>query len=280
MAKKYLWIARLTGACVGTALVLIIIAPNTSHAIAALSLSSLWNYSYSVDGTLKETGSMNETSSPYWWLNSGGYMTLKNGRGMTAQGTVPTSNVWRQAYNASNSLDTDGGTHPQNLFRLVSRSQWNNVAVESQYKIIRDNFSSSPNRNASNGLLLMSRYRDDGQTLYYAGIRVDGTAVIKKKYNGTYTTLAQKKIFNGAYVDGDTVNLIPHNSWITLRSETDTNSDGSVTVRLLMKKVGETSFTKLLEAKDASSPITGAGYTGIRTDFMDVEFDNFKAQAI
>jgi len=272
--------ARLAGACVGTILVLIIIAPNTSHAIAALSFSAPWNYSYTIDGTLKETGSMSETSSPYWWLNSGGYMTLKNGRGMTAQGTVPTTNVWRQAYNASNSLDTDGGTHPQNLFRLVSRSQWNNVALESQYKIIRDNFSSSPNRNASNGLLLMSRYRDDGQTLYYAGIRVDGTAVIKKKNKGTYTTLAQKKIFSGTYVDGGSVNLIPHSTWLTLRFETQTTSDGSVTVRLLMKKAGETSFIKLVETKDSSSPIIGSGYTGIRTDFMDVEFDNFKAQAI
>ena len=36
-----------------------------------------------------------------------------------------------------------------------------------------DHFSTSPNRNSSNGVLLMSRYSDSGDTLYYAGMRVD-----------------------------------------------------------------------------------------------------------
>ncbi|HWO07542.1 MAG TPA: hypothetical protein VNM40_03070 [Candidatus Paceibacterota bacterium] len=252
--------------------------PWSTHAIAALKLSSL-DYQFKVDGTLRETGSMNESSSPYWWLNSGGALILDNGIGMTYQGTVPTIDRWRGLYANNNPTDTDNGTHPQNLFRLVSRSTWENVRAEASYKITRDNFSSSPNRNASNGLLLMSRYKD-GNTLYYAGVRVDGTAVIKKKHNGTYTTLAQKKLYAGSYSDGGTTNLLPHGSWLSLRSETVTNGDGSVTVRLYVKNPGESSFSKVLEARDSSNPITGSGHIGIRTDFMDVQFDNVKATKI
>jgi hypothetical protein len=251
-----------------------------TFAITAASVSSPFHYKFSVDGTLREASSMGESSSPYWWVNSGGALILDNGIGMTYQGTVPTVDKWRQMYASNNPLDTDNGTHPQNLLRLVSRSSnWNNVRLEASYKITADHFSSSPNRNASNGLLLMSRYKS-GDTLYYAGIRVDGDAVIKKKKNGTYTTLASKQIFPGSYSEGAKVNLIPHNQWITLRSDTVTNNDGSVTIRLYMKKQGETTYTKILETRDTSSPITGPGHMGIRTDFMDVMFDNVKATNI
>jgi len=249
--------------------------PSSAAAITALSLSSL-DYQFMVDGTLAEAGSMGESSSPYWWLSSGGYLVLDGGKGMTNQGSLPNGNEWRTAYNSSNSLDTDGGTHPQNIFRLVSRSTWDNVRTDASYKIVKDNFSSSPNRNQSNGLLQMLRYKDQ-YNLYYAGIRVDGKAVIKKKKNGTYTTLAEKQIFPGTYSISGNVNLLPHGSWVTLRTETVTNSDGSVSIRFYVKKPGETAFTKVLEAKDSSNPITGSGYVGVRTDFMDVEFDNFKA---
>jgi hypothetical protein len=242
----------------------------------AASVSSPFLYTFNADGTLVEAGSSADSSSPYWWLNSGGYMVIDNGVGKTYQGSLPVTNIWNSLYRSSSGSDTDNGTHPQNLFRLVSRSSWQNVRVEAAYKINKDNFSASSNRNASNGLLLMSRYGDSGQTLYYAGVRVDGAAVIKKKYKGAYTTLAQKQIFPGTYVEGGRVNLLPHGKWITLRSETVNNSDGSVTIRLSMKKDGENAFTKLLEVKDTSSPISAAGYVGLRTDFMDVEFENLK----
>lgn len=269
------------GFIIASGLALVVLAYGVrAEAITALNVSGNLHYQFSVDGNLSETGSMHESSSPYWWLNSGGYMTLHGNRGMTAQGTVPTVNEWRKIYASANSLDTDNGTHPQNLFRLVSRTTWNDVRLEGRYKINRDNFSSSPNRNASNGLLLMSRYRDSGQTLYYAGVRVDGNAVIKKKLNGAYTTLAQKQIYSGSYVDGGKVNLIPHDAWVGLKSETVTNADGSVTIRLYVKNPSASTYTKVLEVKDSSSPIKEAGYMGIRTDFMDVEFDDFKATRI
>ncbi|TSC85556.1 MAG: hypothetical protein G01um10148_942 [Parcubacteria group bacterium Gr01-1014_8] len=134
-------------------------------------------------------------------------------------------------------------------------------------------------------ILLMSRYIDK-DTLYYAGIRVDGTAVIKKKYKGTYYTMAQKQIFAGSYVQGEKINMLPHQTWIGLRVENVRNADGSITINLFMQKSGETTWKKLLEAKDdgrvfgGTPPIIEAGRAGVRTDFMDVSFESFRIEAL
>jgi hypothetical protein len=274
------------GLMVGVALMSASVSITSNVGTQVASVGSLFNYYFSVPGTLHETGSMQESTSPYWWVNSGGYLKLSDGVGATAQGDAALTDTWRLRYASSNPVDTDNGLHPQNLFRFLTRSQWDNVGQESQFYIVRDNFSSSPNRNASNGLLLMSRYMDAGKTLYYAGVRVDGKAVIKKKYKGAYYTMAMKKVFPGTYEGSrDTKNLIPHDEWISLRTETKTSASGGVTVSLYLKRANETSWTKILEASDtgqygSTPPITGKGYGGIRTDFMDVKFDNFKAEVI
>lgn len=246
-------------------------------------------YSFNVPGTLQEASSMEESSSPYWWLNSGGQLIVKDGHGETIQGDLPIFDRWRVLYALSNARDTDGGLHPQNLFRLVSKSEWENVTMEASLYIAADRFSASPNRNQSNGLLLMSRYSGDGQTLYYAGVRVDGTAVIKKKYHGTYYTLAQKQLFPGTYAmsgTGGSKDLLPHNTWISLRATTKTNADGSVSIALSLLSA-DNAWKQILSAKDAGGasvgatpPIRGAFFVGIRTDFMDVLFKNVKMTAI
>jgi hypothetical protein len=200
-------------------------------------------------------------------------------------GDAPLLDHWRIAYSLNNPIDTDGGKHPQNLFRLVSRSSWKNVRVDAKFKILKDNWSESSNRNASNGLLLMNRYDRyvNGDNLYYAGLRVDGHAVIKKKYKGTYYTMATKREFAGTYATGENINILPHGQWITIRSETVTNGDDSVSVRLYMQRQDGT-WKKLLEARDTGqyggAPITSSGYFGIRTDFMDVAFDSIRAETI
>jgi len=247
-------------------------------------IASPFIYSFNSPGVLNEAGSMAESSSPYWWLNSGGEFRIEDGVGKTMQGEASTLNRWRLLYALSNPVDSDNGLHPQNLFRLVTRSEWNNMRIEAKFKIRKDNWSTSPNRNASNGLLFMSRYTSGGETLYYAGIRVDGNAVIKKKYRGTYYTLATKKIFAGDYVQGSRVNVLPHQSWIGLRSETRTRTDGTVLITLYMQGQ-DGSWKRILEALDdggvavnKTPPITSAGYAGLRTDFMDVEFSGIRIE--
>ncbi len=247
----------------------------------AIIVTSPFVYSFNVDGILNEAGSMQDSSSPYWWLNSGGQLLIQNGIGATMQGDAPIYNQWRLLYTVSNPIDTDGGLHPQNLFRLITRSQWNTMREEVTFRVTKDNFSQSSNRNSSNGVLLFSRYFIDGQTLYYAGVRVDGTAVIKKKIKGVYYTLAEKQIFAGTYRDSrDAVNLIPHGEWISLREETVTLSDGTVTIRLFMKSQNDALWSLIAQAQDTGQfehtpPIISPGYAGIRTDFMDVQFQSF-----
>ncbi len=246
----------------------------------AAAITSPFTYSFYVPGTLEEVGSMDQSSSPYWWLNSGAYLYLVDGVGKTAQGNLNMLNKWRLVYAASNPVDTDNGYHPQNIFRLVTRSQWQNFKQEAYFRIKADNLSASPNRNASNGVLLFNRYVD-GNNLYYTGIRVDGYAIIKKKKNGAYYTIAYKKVFPGIYNHDISPNLLPKNTWIGFQSFVQTNADGSVTIRLAMDNGKTGVWTPLVEAHDdnksfGGSAITSTGYGGIRTDFMDVEFDDYK----
>lgn len=241
-----------------------------------------WAYYFSIDGTLQEAGQMSASTSPYWWVNSGGQLWLRGGKGQTVQGELPSDNKWRLAYNRSNPVDTDNGYHPQNIFRLITRGQWQNFRQEVYTKINKLNLSASPNRNASNGILLFNRYLD-GNNLYYTGIRVDGAAVIKKKIGGRYYTMAYKKVFSAptAYHRDLNPNLLTTNQWLGLRSEVVNNPDGTVTVRLLLDLAQTGNFLPVLEARDSGQyggpAITSGGYAGIRTDFMDVEFDNYRA---
>lgn len=253
--------------------------------VSAAPVRSPFIYTFNTGGSLNEAGSMDKSTSPYWWLDSGGELLLQSGTGATMQGDTPQSDRWHDEYADSNPVDTDNGLHPQNIFRLVSRSDsWSDVAVQSGFFITKDNFSASPNRNSSNGLLLFSRYKDS-QTLYYAGIRVDGTAVIKRKYKGNYYTLGQEPVLPGIYHgDVDDKNLLPHGAWIYLRSETRTNVDGSVSISLYMRPDAQEKWTLLLSARDMGQggdpQIAGPGAVGIRTDFMDVKFVAFRAEEL
>lgn len=241
----------------------------------ALQPESPFTYSFHVDEVLEESESPTTSPSTYWWLDSGGRLTIEDNVGKTIQGSLPANDRWRREYSRTNAEDTGNGRYPQNVFRLLTQSEWENVSMEARFNIVRDNATRSPNRSESNGLLLMSRYQD-GDNLYYAGVRVDGHAVIKKKVDGAYITLAEKSVFNGKY-DGAN-NLIPR-EWIALKSETRTVG-GAVEIRLYMKRAGETAWTELLSVRDTSNPILGLGHLGLRTDFMDVEFDDFRAERI
>lgn len=231
---------------------------------------------------LEEAPSARESSSPYWFLDSGARFSIENGIGGTVQGALAADDPWRDLYAQDNPSDTDGGRHPQNIFRLITKKSWTNVRMQVEFKILRDNLSGSPNRNESNGILIMERYQDQN-TLYYGGLRVDGTAVIKKKYRGEYYTLAQEPVFPGSYDPTDRPDLLPHGFWISLRFEAVTNADGSVSLRLY-RGIGD-SWSLIASAIDdgqygGTPPITTSGFAGIRTDFMDVLFRDLRIQEL
>ncbi len=260
---------------------LLFIGPLVS-AVSAANVTSPFNYYFSSPGTLYESGSMSETSSPYFWLNSGAKLIISNGTGKTVQKELSSNDKWRLIYLSSNPIDTDNGYHPQNIFRLLTRSKWQNFEQTSYFKINKDQLSSSPNRDAYNGLLLMSRYQN-GDNLFYTGIRVDGNAIIKKKVNGVYYTLASKKIYSGIYNRNTNPSLLPKNTWIGLKTQLK-NVNGQTNIKLYIDKNKTGNWTLILEANDNGTSfgkqITNEGYAGIRTDFMDVEFDNYSLKNI
>ena len=260
-------------------LIFILLSLTYIQAASPAIVSSPWKYSFSVDGTLYESGSMDQSTSPYFWLNSGAKLILLNGRGMTIQGYLSANDYWRKLYSINNPLDTDNGYHPQNIFRLLTRSKWQNFQQTAYFKISKDQLSSSPNRAEHNGLLLISRYLNEDD-LYYAGLRVDGNAIIKKKLNGKYFTLAENKIFLGTYNRDSNPSLLPKNTWLGLRSEIKNNVDSSVTIKLYLDKNWNNRWVLIAQATDKNNPIKTEGYAEIRTDFMDIVFDNYELKNI
>lgn len=234
---------------------------------------------------IEETGEMSHGTSPYWWLNSGARFIIHNGMGATVQRNLSRDSYWRRLYNISNPEDTDNGQHPQNIFRLLTRSTWKNQEQSVLFRVDRTVLSESSNRNESNGVLLFSRY-EDSDTLYYAGLRVDGAAVIKKKYHGVYTTLAYKNVFSLSreYDPVHSPNLIPPNTWIGIKSRVINTDNGGVHLTLYMDLSHSGQWEQVLDIVDEpaanNTPITSAGYAGIRTDFMDVRFDDYRVNSI
>ncbi len=220
---------------------------------------------------------MSESASSNWWLSSGGYLLSSGGIGMTSQGLLPATDAWRLLYALSNPVDTDTGYRPQNIFRIVSRMQWTDFAQEVYFRVRKTNLSFSANRDGYNGVLFLNRYKDSNN-LYYAGLRVDGLAIVKKKLAGVYTTLASKRVYPGTYDRSLSPNLLPQQAWIGMRTVTTTNSNGSVSIRVEVNDPVLTggAWSNVLEAVDSTSPITTQGYAGFRTDFMDVQFDHYR----
>lgn len=261
--------------------------PQTVEAVVARSVTSPFIYNFNSAGVLDEAGSMLQTTSPYLWLNSGGQFLMENGIGKTVQGALQSGLRWQLAYALANPLDTAKGTLPQNIFRLLTSSKWDNFTQEVAFKITKINMTDTPNRDSYSGILLFNRYKD-GDNLYYTGIRQDGTAVIKKKINGTYHTMATAQVYNSdAGYDKDTnPNLIPGNRWIGLRSEIKDLLDGSVSIALYIDKANNGLWQKVVTVADSngkyggSSVIKGLGYVGIRSDYMDLWFENYKVVAL
>ena len=245
-----------------------------------VTMKNVFTDTFSTNSTLEEMGTPAESPSADWWLSSGAQFIVENGVGKTIQGSLASTDSWFKEYLIYNPVDTDGGTHPQNIFRLVTKSQWQNFRQQAYFEINQYNLSNSPERYDPNGLFFFNRYIDQNN-LYYTGIRVDGTAVVKKKINGNYYTLSQTKIFPGTYNRLTNPNLLPVGSWIGLRSEVTTNSDGTVNVKVYVDKNNDGNWTLVINAKDDGSSyggkaITSTGFAGIRTDFMDAQMDNYQ----
>jgi hypothetical protein len=228
------------------------------------------------DGTriIEETGAMEESLDPNWWLNSGAYFFMNDGIGHSIQGQLPEEDVWRHRFFESKPETTLNGYRPQNIFRLLTRKKWENISQSAYFKIKAYDLSSHEDRNQSNALLLFGRYIDS-DNLYYAGLRVDGNAVVKKKLEGTYYTLGITPVIEGQYDRVSNPLLLPYNEWIGVKFVVQTLADTTVLLELYLD-IGQTgNWNKVLSIVDVDGnqgllAIRNDAHAGIRTDFMDV----------
>lgn len=234
---------------------------------------------------LQESDSPETSADVCWWLNSGGSFFVRGGLASTMSGPAERSSRWHRLYAASDPVDTEGGLYPQNLFRLISKKHWLNARTSVEAFIESYNASMSPSRNESNGVFLMTRYYDE-DNFYLAGIRVDGTAVIKRKLNGLYETIGQVAYTNpDAYDRLRRPNLLPTGQWLSFAMEVTNESADSVIIRLDVSFDGEDWHT-LLTAVDQPSVLDGGekllspSSIGVRTDFMDVRFRSYKVTVL
>lgn len=234
------------------------------------------------DFTLEESPDPASSQHPFLWLNSGGELNVVRGVAKTIQGELPLSDKWRGYYLNSNPEDTDLGVHPQNIFRLLTKSKFNDSIETLTFRITKDNLSQSKNRNESNGVFLYERFLDEKNS-YYLGIRVDGFMVIKKKINGEYITLAEKPfVTDRSYDRVKNPSLIEKNENYSIRAEAR-NKNSAVELKLFLKRGDEKEWNLSLEALDNGEhgqPIGEMGSGGIRTDFMDVEFERYETSSL
>lgn len=262
-----------------------IIAGMILFLIRSKFLGRIGEVTFSEVGVLEETGKMKESGNASWWLNSGGVMTMNKNLAKTNFGSLREGSKWQKKYAKTNSRDTDEGYYPQNIFRLVTRTKWKNLSQQLYFNIDKINLSDSSYRNESNGVLLFNRYQD-GDNLYYTGLRVDGDAVIKKKINGKYYTLAEKNIFpsDDKYDSIDNPNVLPLHDWLGMKSEVN-NISGEVNIKLYIDKEQKGNWQLILEVQDkgnkyGKAPFSEEGYGGIRTDFMDVSFKDYSIKEL
>jgi hypothetical protein len=233
---------------------------------------------FSEEKIIIETDSPAKSTDQNWWLNSGAIFKTERGVGKTLFGSLKQDDYWRKNYADYNPDETTGGYRPQNIFRLVTKKRWRNFRQEAYFKVKYYEQSPSQHRQASNGLFLFNRYQD-GDNLYYTGLRVDGQMVVKKKYNGQYHTMISKKVLSGKYDRENNPILIPLDKWIGLGSEV-TNEGDKVIIKVFLDQEGSGHWREIVRVEDDGvryhSPlINSAGFAGLRTDFMDCEFDDY-----
>ncbi len=229
---------------------------------------------------ISEKGRKDKNTDQHWWLNSGAYVYRTREGTTTVQGRLADNDSFRRMYAKSNPIDTDNGYRPQNILRLVTSTEFTNFTQQVFFNIKQINTSDSPNRNQSNGVLLFHRYLD-GDNLYYVGIRVDGYAVIKKKLRGKYSTLQSVRVYPGQYNRDTSPNLLPINRRIGIKTVIANNTKGNVDIQMYMNdsQLGP-GWTKVAQVEDDglyASRLLSKGHAGIRSDFMDVAFDNYEA---
>ncbi|MDZ4285118.1 MAG: hypothetical protein U1A28_04805, partial [Patescibacteria group bacterium] len=246
--------------------------------------SEPFRYTFSTDGNLRESATKEGSSSPYWWLASGGYLGIQGGVGKSVHGALDVADPVRVLTAKKNAYATDNGFHPQNVFRLLTKNtSWDNVHVDALVTLDSTNLFNPDNAHPWNGAHLIARYTDENN-YYAAGIRFDGTAAIKKKSGGIYTTLAQAPVFSGLYDPLKSHNLLPHHEPIRLRMSVLNEPGGNVRIALEKNPTSSGVWTSLVETLDTGALggaiLPASGSVGLFSDFLDITLDDIVIESI
>lgn len=221
--------------------------------------------------TVDETSDPNNSNSYDWQLTSGGYYDLNKGVLRVNQVDLPSDHKWAKAY--ATNVDAEGGAHPENIARIISRqSDFQNFTLSSTFQINRVSLSDSPNRTGDKGLFHMVKYNSQDD-LYYCGIRLDGDAVIKRKAGSVYSTLAQIKWWPGEYDKTTHPCLIPVGVTIGLKTIVK-SINGVTSLTFFVTEPGTTRYIPVLTVSDNYPALSGPGKIGFRGDFLSWQLDD------
>lgn len=148
------------------------------------------------------------------------------------------------------------------VFRAVTRSEdLDDTGVSFRW---RDLGWAGGSPEAWHGLHVFLRYRSTNLNYTASVHRRDGQVVVKKEVYGQYTTLARAP--GPAPMPG---------AWNAWRVTAETSASGVVVIRMYHDE------RQVLEAHDpgvgGSPALTGPGRAGLRSDFLEFEFDAFRA---
>ena len=78
---------------------------------------------------------------------------------------------------------------------------------------------------------------------------------------------------------------MPKNRWLGVRSVVTDAGEGKVNIKVYLDRNRTGEWQLVAEATDdgkkfGGKAITDAGHAGLRTDFMDVEFDDYKIEEL
>lgn len=256
--------ARVRAFLAAAAFILALVSYGRAHAAGIL-----FDYTFNAPGTVFEASNPSASWSPYLWLASGAKLAIQGGAGASLQGDLPAGDPWRVRYADTLAVSSDGGAHPQNVFRLFAKYPVKDASLTTYVNRERDNLSNVENRRGYDGESLIARYQGANE-YYLATVRDDGLVSIKRVRDGTYTTLATARVFPGVYDAQSNPDLIPLGKWIGMRFETyDTATS---TVLSLYTDVNDTGVWTLsargIDASDAR--IDSGGLMGVTSDYADV----------
>lgn len=229
------------------------------------------------------------SSSPDWQMTSGSLFAQS---GVFWTGKPDTCDNDKTSPNASSTNCTDSSVFRLNTARTFSGNISVSLSIKQLGNIHNDNCNSDDT--CWYGTHVWLRYQNQFNLYYVSVNRADGDVAIKRKVpcgtdnSGTYFVL-------GTYVKHG----FQSGSWNAYTTTIQTNSDGSVTIKLYDDN--ESTTTPIDVGTDrggtnpnwtascttpghytsaAYPPITADGAVGVRGDYANFEFTNFKVTAL